>query len=95
MPSFKFTKREFRKQGATTIQCGDHLAVIYKHRCAWSYRVGFKGESDFIPTRQYSFNGGCSSKSAAIVQAEASIVGHGPNGHDYLDCVIEYLKGAK
>lgn len=95
MQSYQFTKKDHRKQGCTVIRCGEHMAVIYKHNGGWSYRVGFFGESEIIPVRQYSFNGGCSTKSAAIVQAEASIVGHGPNGRDYLDVSIEYVKGVK
>jgi hypothetical protein len=96
MPSFifTFTKKEFRKQGATVIKCGNHLAVIYKHQGRWALRSGFQGASDFIPSNQYSEQFGIASKSAAIVQAEAAIVGWGPYGVDYLDCSIEYKKGA-
>ena len=96
MPSFifTFTKKEFRKHGATVIKCGDHLAVIYKHQGHWAFRSGFQGASDLIPVNQYSEQFGIATKKAAIVQAEAAIVGWGPNGVDLLDCSIEYKKEA-
>ena len=94
MPSFifTFTKKEFRKHGATVIKCGDHLAVVYKHQGRWAFRSGFQGASDFIPVNQYSEQFGIATKKAAIVQAEGAIVGRGPFGVDRLDCSIEYKK---
>jgi hypothetical protein len=96
MPSFifTFTKKEFRKHGATVIKSGNHLAVIYKHQGHWALRSGFQGASDFIPVNQYSEQFGIATKKAAIVQAEAAIVGYGPYGVDFLDCSIEYKKEA-
>ena len=92
--TFTFTKKEFRKHGATVIKCGNHLAVIFKHQGHWAFHSGFQGASDFIPVNQYSEQFGIARKSAAIVQAEAVIVGHGPFGVDRLDCSIEYKKEA-
>jgi hypothetical protein len=96
MPSFifTFTKKEFRKHGVTVIKSRYCLAVIFKHRGRWAFRSGFHGPSDFIPVNQFSEQFGIASKSGAIVQAEAAIVGHGPYGVDYLDCSIEYKKAS-
>lgn len=91
--AYIFTKKEVRKPvKLTQIRCGRHYAIVYKHPglSGWNYRVGFHSPAlDFIPADQHSF-GSAATKSAAIVQAEAAIVGHGPNGVDYLDCSIEY-----
>lgn len=89
---YQFEKKDFPKLGCTVIRCGSHMAVIYKHNGAWSYRVGFAGDSETHPINQYSRSHGCRTKSAAIVQAEASIVGHGPDGVCWMDCSISYSK---
>jgi hypothetical protein len=91
---FTFTKKEFRKQGATVIKFEHHLAVIFKHQGHWAFRSGFQGASDFIPVNQYSEQFGIATKKAAIVQAEGAIVGRGPLGVDRSDCSIEYKKEA-
>jgi len=87
--AYIFIKKENRKQGCTNIRCGRHLAVIYKQGSEWVYRVGSRTTSDMIPTDQHSI-GHAATKKAAIVQAEAAIVGQGPGGVDYMDCAIEY-----
>jgi len=88
---YQFQKREYRQKGCTLIRCGGHYAVIYKHKGQWAYRCGFDPVGSFIPSSQYA-EGSAATKGAAIVQAEAAIVGHGPDGVDWMDVDIRYIK---
>jgi len=90
---YEFTKKELRNVGATVIGCGSHSAIIYKQLGEWKYRVGFAPTvGEFIPVNQYAY-GSALTKRAAIVQAEAEIVGYGENGDDWTNATIEYVKG--
>lgn len=89
---YQFEKKELRTVGATVIRCGSHWAIVYKQLGQWKYRVGFEPVAgEFIPSDQYSY-GVARTKAGAIVHAESEILGHGPDGVDWMGVSVVYNK---
>lgn len=88
-----FEKKENRKLGIIYIACGNDLMFIYKRgTLGWNVRTCEQIGSDGFPagTKELVIEG-CSTRSAAIVQAEAALLSKA--GYDYMQIEIEYQKG--
>jgi len=88
---YQFQKKDFRKAGVTVVRCGAHWGLVYKVAGNWVYRVGFDPRDGFAPRDQYAY-GSARNKASAVVQVEAAILGHGPDGVDWMDVDIRYSK---
>ena len=88
-----FEKKENRKRGIIYIACGNDLMFVYKRgTLGWNVRTCDYIGSDGLPggTKELVIES-CSTRSAAIVQAEAALLSNA--GYDWMDIEIEYQKG--
>ncbi len=89
-----FEKKEIRKLGVTYIACGNDLMFIYNRgKLGWWVRTCDHISSDGSPSgdHKHLVISGCSTRSAAIVQAEAALLSKA--GYDWMEITIEYQKG--
>lgn len=95
MIAYQFTKKEDRKHGVTTIECGDHRAIVYKVGKTWRVIAGFVDPHNIAPRDRHYDSGGFRTRNVALFHAEAAITEYGVNGCSRLDCDVEYKKESR